>query len=113
MDVSFRRINDRWPSLAFTREITAEPQQSPNVFFGIAYVRHPAISYTTGELNQLWESYFDGDANQMVSFFFGDKDDDLKRAQDLDNTVLANARKEGGSYARVVSAAVRQAYGGT
>ena len=49
----------------------------------------------------------------MIDFFFADRNDALKRAEDLDNRVVSDARKEGGdSYARIVSAAVRQAYGG-
>ena len=48
VDKTFRKINDRWPSLGFAHEITAGSKQSPNVFFGIAHVRRPAISYTVG-----------------------------------------------------------------
>lgn len=109
IDRSFRNINDRWPGVAFARQITAGRQRSANVYFGIAHVRRPAISYTVGQFNQLWESYFNGDDNQMINFVFGEREDALKRAEGLDNKILGDARKVGGeSYAKVVSAALRQ-----
>jgi hypothetical protein len=109
IDRSFRNINDRWPGVGFAKEITAGKEHSANIYFGIAHVRRPAVSYTEGEFNQLWESYFSGDANQMINFVFGDREDALKRAEALDNKVLGDARKVGGdSYAKVVSAALRQ-----
>ena len=109
IDKNFRPINDNWPGVAFAHDITVGTQRSANVYLGIAHVRRPAISYTEGQFDQLWESYFYGDDNQMVSFFYSDKDEALKRAQALDNKILGDARKIGGeSYAKVVSAALRQ-----
>ena len=109
VDKAFRKINDRWPGVAFAHDITAGPQRSANVFFGIAHVRRPAISYTVGEFNQLWESYFGGDDNKLISFVYDDREAALKRAESLDAKVLGDARKIGGeSYAKVVSAALRQ-----
>ena len=111
VDPHFRPINDNWPGVAFAREMTAGPQRSANVFYGIAHVRRPAISYTVGEFNQLWESYFKGDDNLMIEFVYNDREDALKRADALDAKVLGDARKVGGeSYAKVVSAALRQVW---
>ena len=109
VDKNFRPINENWPGVAFAHEVTAGPQRSANVYLGIAYVRRPAISYTVGTFNQLWESYFSGDENQMVSFVFNDREAALKRADALDAKVLGDAHKIGGqSYGKVVSAALRQ-----
>ena len=111
VDRNFRPINDNWPVVGFAREMTAKTQRSANVYFGIAYVRRPAISYTVGELNQLWESYFKGDDNQMITFFFNEREEALKRAEALDNKVVGDARRAGGeSYVKVVSAALRQVF---
>ncbi|CAG2182197.1 unnamed protein product, partial [Oppiella nova] len=50
----------------------------------------------------------------MVQFVYEDREEALKRANDLDAKVEGDARKAGGnSYVKVVSAALRQAYGGT
>ena len=111
IDKNFRAINSDWPTVGFARTITAGTTQSPNVYFGIAHVRRPAISYTEGTFNQLWEAYFKGDDNQMVSFFLGESNEALKRAQALDAKITADAQKIGGqSYVRVVSAALRQVF---
>ena len=109
IDKNFRAINNNYPGVAVAHELTAGQQRSANVYLGIAHVRRPAISYTVGEFNQLWESYFKGDDNQMVSFVYDEREDALKRAEALDAKVLGDARKIGGeSYAKVVSAALRQ-----
>ncbi|CAG2106284.1 unnamed protein product, partial [Medioppia subpectinata] len=83
------------------------------VYYGVAHVRRPAIEYTDSHLNQLWESYFNGDDKQMIDFFYEDREDALRRATALDKRIVTDAQAVGGeSYVKVVSAALRQAYGG-
>ena len=109
IDRNYRKINDHFPGVALAHEITAGKQRSVNFYFSIAHVRRPAISYTVGQFNQLWESYFGGDDNKLITYVFDDRDDAIKRAEALDNKVLGDARKAGGEgYARIVSAALRQ-----
>ena len=109
VDKNFRAINDNWPTVGFARNITVGATQSADIYFGIAHVRRPAISYTEGTYNQLWEAYFKGDDNQMVNWFFDDRFDALKRAKALDAKVVGDAQKIGGqSYVNIVSAALRQ-----
>ncbi|XP_054157492.1 uncharacterized protein LOC128955839 [Oppia nitens] len=114
VDKNYRRINDNWPGVAFARNMIASEQRSETVFYGVAHVRRPAINYTDSQLNQLWESYFSGDDNKMIDFVLGESQAALKRAVDLDSRIVADAHKVGGdSYVKVVSAALRQAFGGT
>ena len=109
IDKNFRPINQNLPGFGFAHEMTASTQQSANVYLGVAHVRRPAINYTVGQFNQLWESFFKGDDKQMVSFFYGERDSALKRALALDAKIVGEARKLGGdSYVKIVSAALRQ-----
>ena len=109
VDNRFRAIRDNRPSVAFVRQLTVGANVSDNVYYGLAHIRRPAISYTDGQLNQLWESYFNGSDSQLIDFFWNDREEALKRALSLDSKVLTDARKVGGdSYAKIVSAALRQ-----
>ncbi|CAG2180698.1 unnamed protein product, partial [Oppiella nova] len=115
IDQKFRKINDNWPGVGYARTMTASPlkDRAPSVaYYGVAHVRRPAIEYTDSQLNQLWEDYFNGDANKMVYYVYEDREDALKRANALDDRVVADAKRVGGdSYVKIVSAALRQAYG--
>ena len=111
VDNKFRAIRDQWPAVAFVRNINVGPNVSDKVFYGLAHVRRPAISYTEGQFNQLWESYFNGSDSQMIDFFWNDRIEALKRAAVLDSKVLIDARRVGGqSYTKIVSAALRQVW---
>ena len=112
IDQKFRKIHDNWPGFGYARTMTARPLngRAPSVgYYGMAHVRQPAIEYTDSQLNQLWESYFSGDANKMVQFVYEDREDALKRANALDSKIVGDAKRIGGdSYVKVVSAALRQ-----
>ncbi|CAG2181571.1 unnamed protein product, partial [Oppiella nova] len=100
IDQKLRKIHDNWPGFGFARTITSRPLngRAPSVgYYGMAHVRRPAIEYTDSQLNQLWESYFNGDDNKMVQFVYEDREEALKRANDLDAKVEGDARKAGGN----------------
>ncbi|CAG2106283.1 unnamed protein product [Medioppia subpectinata] len=112
---NFRKVSDNWPGIGFARTLTAGATHTAanTVYYGVAHVRRPAIEYTDSHLNQLWESYFNGDDKQMIDFFYEDREDALRRATALDTRIVTDAQAVGGeSYVKVVSAALRQAYGG-
>ncbi|CAG2102973.1 unnamed protein product, partial [Medioppia subpectinata] len=112
---NYRKVSDNWPGIGFARTLTAGTTHTAanTVYYGVAHVRRPAIEYTDSHLNQLWESYFNGDDKQMIDFFYEDREDALRRATALDKRIVTDAQAVGGeSYVKVVSAALRQAYGG-
>ncbi|CAG2115868.1 unnamed protein product, partial [Medioppia subpectinata] len=160
VDKNYRKASDNWPGIGFARTLTAGVTHTAanTVYYGVAHVRRPAIEYTDSHLNQLWESYFNGDDKQMIDFFYEDREDALRRAAHvrrpaieytdshlnqlwesyfngddqqmidffyedredalrrataLDKHIVTDAQAVGGeSYVKVVSAALRQAYGG-
>ncbi|CAG2108209.1 unnamed protein product [Medioppia subpectinata] len=112
---NFRKVSDNWPGIGFARTLIAGTTHTAanTVYYGVAHVRRPAIEYTDSNLNQLWESYFNGDDKQMIDFFYEDREDAIRRATALDTRIVTDAQAVGGeSYVKVVSAALRQAYGG-
>ncbi|CAG2110885.1 unnamed protein product [Medioppia subpectinata] len=115
VDRNYSKVSDNWPAIGFARTLTAGATHTAanTVYYGVAHVRRPAIEYTDSHLNQLWESYFNGDDKQMIDFFYEDREDALRRATALDKRIVTDAQAVGGeSYVKVVSAALRQAYGG-
>ncbi|CAG2122569.1 unnamed protein product, partial [Medioppia subpectinata] len=63
VDRNYRKVSDNWPGIGFARTLTAGATHTAanTVYYGVAHVRRPAIEYTDSHLNQLWESYFNGD----------------------------------------------------
>lgn len=112
-DTRFRAIGDEWPVFAFARDLGVVKSGTRSSFiYGFAHVRHPAIEYTTGPMNSLWEDYFEN-ANEMIAFFYDDAFDAISLAENLYRTLIVDALRVGGfNYATIVSAAYRQVYGG-
>ncbi len=115
-----RAINDRWPVLAFSKNLgTIGPGASSAPFtVSIGHVRTPAVSYLQTALAPWWTHYWSS-WTDMVDWFAGDHGDALAAATALDQKVHDDAvRAAGGGttgehYAAVCALAVRQALAGT
>lgn len=112
-DTNYRAINNDWPVFGFAVDLGQVRHTAATVQFSIGHVRTPAVSYLGAGLPSLWTSYW-SDWQDMLVFFHADAAAARQRADKLDATISAAARKAGGThYEGLCALALRQAYGGT
>ncbi|KIK65886.1 hypothetical protein GYMLUDRAFT_1027569 [Collybiopsis luxurians FD-317 M1] len=114
-DTADRAIGDRWPVLAFSRDLgTIQSTQSP-VVWGIGVARNRDMIYTTTTGNQTRQPYFFtkySDVPTAMADFMSDAANALQRAINLDSQIVSDANKISSNYADLVSLASRQAMAG-
>ncbi|WP_410614935.1 glutaminase domain-containing protein [Amycolatopsis sp. lyj-109] len=115
-----RAINDRWPVLAFNKNLgtIAAGGTSAPFTLSIGHVRTPAVRYLGAELRPWWTHYW-GSWPEMAVWFANDYAAALSAATAIDQRLHddAVAAAGGGStgehYAGICALALRQAFGGT
>jgi hypothetical protein len=115
-----RAINDRWPVLAFNKNLgTVNPGTPATPFtLSLGHVRTPAVRYLGTELQPWWRHYWSSWAD-MVVWFNGDYSAALAAAIALDQRLHDDAVSSAGGgstgehYAGICALALRQAFGGT
>jgi len=113
-----RAINDRWPVLAFNRDLGTIPAGGTSTPFtlSIGHVRTPAVRYLGAELRPWWTHYW-ASWPDMVVWFAADYPAALAAATTLDQRLhddaVAAAGGSGEHYAGICALALRQAFGGT
>ena len=110
-----RAINDRWPVLAFNRDLGTIPAGTTSAPFtlSIGHVRTPAVRYLGAELRPWWTHYW-ASWPDMVAWFAADYPAALAAATTLDQRLHDDAVAAGGEhYAGICALALRQAFGGT
>ncbi|PKV96165.1 uncharacterized protein DUF4964 [Amycolatopsis echigonensis] len=115
-----RAISDRWPVLAFAKDLgTIRPDAAVDpLVVAIGHVRTPAVSYLGAQLAPWWTHYWSS-WQDMVAWFHADYPAALGTGIALDQRIAseASAAAGGGStgdhYAAICALALRQAFGGT
>jgi hypothetical protein len=115
-----RAINDRWPVLAFNRNLgtVAAGTTSAPFTLSLGHVRTPAVRYLGTDLKPWWTHYWSSWAD-MVVWFNGDYAAALAAATALDQRLhddavtAAGGGTTGEHYAGICALALRQAFGGT
>jgi hypothetical protein len=115
-----RAINDRWPVLAFNKNLgmVAPGTAAAPFTLSLGHVRTPAVRYLGVELRPWWTHYWSSWAD-MVVWFDGDYPAALAAATALDRRLhddavsAAGGGSTGEHYAGICALALRQAFGGT
>ncbi|WP_086845165.1 glutaminase domain-containing protein [Amycolatopsis kentuckyensis] len=115
-----RAISDRWPVLAFAKNLGTIPAGGTASPFTLAigHVRTPAVRYLGTDLRPWWTHYW-GSWQDMAVWFANDYAAALGAATSIDQRLHddAVAAAGGGStgehYAGICALALRQAFGGT
>ncbi|EPQ55454.1 hypothetical protein GLOTRDRAFT_129728 [Gloeophyllum trabeum ATCC 11539] len=110
-DTAFRAVSDRWPVLAFERDLgVVSGAGAGTVEFAVGHVRDPVVEYVAGAGTQnrsvhFWRQY----ENDAISDFLTDHPNALTAAQKFDSRLQADATKVSSNYADMAALSVRQA----
>ena len=115
-----RAISDRWPVLAFNKNLGTIPAGGSSSPFtlSIGHVRTPAVRYLGTPLNPWWTHYW-GSWQDMAVWFANDYASALGAAVAIDQRLhddavaAAGGGTTGEHYAAICALALRQAFGGT
>jgi len=117
-DTGFRAVNDRWPVVAFARDVgSVGTTVSQPVVFSIGHLRDPVIQYvTTGNVLQSRVPFYSSQLPTpaaVIKYFLDDFGNATSQAATLDAKIQSDAVKISAGYAGLVALSIRQVFAAT
>ncbi|EJD49707.1 DUF1793-domain-containing protein [Auricularia subglabra TFB-10046 SS5] len=113
LDENFRKVADRWPSVAFSVDLGKVQFASDTIVFGIGHARDTVAQLATGEgeIQERAPYYLTRFASILdaLEFFMEDYQNATRTAELVDAQVLADCSEISDSYAGLVALSMRQA----